>query len=157
MHILRGAVEWQLLRARFRIRGQEAVVVLAHDNRRLDYYALYYLKDFMDRKYVGRAVILADEEAACKMACKMKKEGLLPDSARICLYPEERIRRLYQYYSFYKFSDKIVFTYTDSPGDNQLGKALRETAVDERDAVCLGFYHLRGIPEREGAGGRAYV
>lgn len=152
-----GAAEWQLLRARFLVHDKKVVVVLAHDNRKLDYYALYYLRDFMGRKYADQAVILTDEEAARKMACKMKKEGLLPDSARICLYPEERIRRLYQYYSFYKFSDKIVFTYTDSPGDNQLGKALRETAVDERDAVCLGFYHLRGIPEREGAGGRAYV
>ncbi|NBH20534.1 hypothetical protein D3Z55_24965 [Clostridiaceae bacterium] len=53
---------------------------------------------------------------------------------------------MYDYYSFHKFSDKVVFTYTDLPGDNQLGRALRETKVNEEDAVCLGLYHLRRVP-----------
>ena len=46
-----------------------------------------------------------------------------------------------------KMSTYIVFTYTTSPKDNQLGRVLKETQVNEEEAVCLGLYQLRKVPE----------
>ena len=43
------------------------------------------------------------------------------------------------------FFDNIVFTYAFRPQDNLLGKVLKETQVNEEDAVCLGLYHLRAV------------
>lgn len=149
MHLLKGASEWQRLCVRLGIGEKKAVLVLVNDNPRLDLYALYYLRDFMDRKYAEQAIVFSDDKKVCNRAVRMKQKGKLPDSVKIYRCPAEKMRALYKYYSFYKFSDKIVFTYTDDPKDNQLGKALRETPVNERDAVCLGLYHLRKISEKD--------
>ena len=57
------------------------------------------------------------------------------------------LKALYDYYSFDKFFDNIVFTYKTFPKYNLLGKVLNETSINEQDAVCLALYHLREVPE----------
>lgn len=145
VHILHGSFIWNILRLRLRIHDKKVVVVLTGENRKLDHYAIVYLEDFMKRKYADEALIFIDD----KKTCKMIKAVDPPVALKIYKYPREKMERLYSYYSFYKFSDRVVFTYTDKPKDNQLGKALRETDINEKDAVCLGLYHLRAVPEKE--------
>lgn len=91
----------------------------------MDYYALAHLEDFMERKYAKEAVILFSDKSVYRQIKGMHLEM----SARLCRWPEEKIKTLYDYYSFYKFSDKIVFTYTDKSKDNKLGRVLRETPI----------------------------
>lgn len=130
---------------RFWITQQKVVLVLVHDQERLDKYALAHLGDYMDRKYAKRAVILFHDKRTYGQIRRMHLEK----PVRLCRWPERRIEELYRYYSFYKFSDRVVFTYTDRPKDNRLGKVLRETEIGEEEAVCLGLYRLRRIPARE--------
>ena len=141
--VLHGALVWKLFCVRFRINEQKVFLVLVNDRKRLDYYALAHLEDFMDRKYAREAVILFSDKSVSRQVKGMH----LKAPARLCLWPEETIKALYDYYSFYKFSDKIVFTYTDRPKDNKLGRVLRETPIGEEEAVCLGLYRLRRVPE----------
>ena len=134
---------------RYHVNEKKAVLVLVNDNRRLDAYALAHLEHFMNRKYVGEAVILFSGEDVCRLIQKARKRYIMAP-VRLCRWPRERIERLYRYYSFYKFSDKIVFTYTDRPKENRLGRVLRETQITEEEAVCLGLYRLRSIPALSG-------
>lgn len=136
---------WKVFCTRFRISQQTVVLVLIHDQVRLDDYALAHLGDYMDRKYAKQAVILFHDKKTYRQIKKMHLE--MP--VRLCRWPEGKIENLYDYYSFYKFSDRIVFTYTDRPEDNQLGKILRETDIEEEEAVCLGLYRLRRVPARK--------
>lgn len=145
LRILHGALIWKVFCTCFRISQQTVVLVLVHDQERLDDYALVYLGDYMDRKYAKQAVILFYDKKIYGQIKRMHLE--MP--VRMCRWPEERIEKLYAYYSFYKFSDRIVFTYTDRPEDNQLGKMLRETDIGEEEAVCLGLYRLRRVPARK--------
>ncbi len=141
--ILYGAFIWKGFCIRIRMDERKVVLVLVNDRKRLDAYALAHLKDFMDRKYAKEAVILFHDKSVYKQIKRMHLK--LP--VRLCRWSEKKIRTLYDYYSFYKFSDRIVFTYTDRPIDNKLGKVLRETQVGEEEAVCLGLYRLRRVPE----------
>lgn len=50
----------------------------------------------------------------------------------------------------YKFYENIVFTYDNRPEDNLLGDLLEEGLIDEKEAVCLGLFGLRKVPEAEG-------
>lgn len=142
IRILCGSFIWNILRFRLRINSKKVVIILVGENRKLDYYAMHHLKDYMERKCVDHAIILLDDRKTYKMVKKVVPAVNL----KIYRYSKDKMERLYNYYSFYKFSERVVFTYTDYPRDNQLGKALRETTINEEDAVCLGLYHLRTVP-----------
>lgn len=142
LRMLHSALIWKMMCLRFRIDYKKVVVVLVNENKKLDYYAMAHLKDYMQRKFAEEALVLFNDKKVYKMVKGMK----LDVHAKLYRYPMKRIKRLYEYYSFYKFFDNIVFTYTTQPKDNQLGKALKETQVNEEDAVCLGLYRLRTVP-----------
>lgn len=143
LHILRGSILWAALKARLQLNHRKVVIVLVDENKTLDYYAMVHLSNFMDRKFADEAIILFDNKATGKMAGSVKAAA----NKKLYYLPEKLVELLYDYYSFYKFSDKVVFTYTERPRDNLLGRALKETGVNEEDAVCLGLYHLRRVPE----------
>ena len=155
IRILYGSFIWNILRLRLRINSKKVVIILVGENRKLDYYAMLHLKDYMKRKCVNQALILLDEKNIYRMVKKVASAVDL----KIYHYPKDKMKRLYDYYSFYKFSERVVFTYTDQPKDNQLGKALRETTVNEEEALCLGLYHLRTVPaiKIENIGRQDYV
>lgn len=145
IYVLQGFFIWDVLRLRLRIQNKKVVIILVNENKKLDYYAIMHLEDFVKRKCADEALILVDERRSYKMVRAVNP----PIPVKIYWYPKDKIERLYEYYSFYKFSDRVVFTYTDNPKDNQLGRVLRETEIDEEDAVCLGLYHLRTIPKKD--------
>lgn len=145
LRVFHGVLIWKVFCMRFRIAQQTVVLVLVHEQECLDHYALVHLEDYMKRKYAKQAVILFYDKKTYGQIKRMHWKM----TVRVCRWPEERIEKLYDYYSFYKFSDRIVFTYTDMPEDNQLGKILRETDIGEEEAVCLGLYRLRRVPARK--------
>ena len=151
-HVLGGAVRWGVLRMRLGIGEKTVVLFLTNDNLRLDYYAMVYLKDLMERKYADRAVVFLDDVLCRSLpggASFLRTLGRMVktrEQVTLCRYPASETKRVYGYYGFHKFSDRVVFTSTDRPKDNLLGRALRETKVNEEDAVCLGLYHLRQVP-----------
>lgn len=137
-----GALSWEIMRIRFRISYKKVILVLVNENRELDYYAMIHLKDYMQRKCANEALILYADKNVHHMICNIKA-GV---HKKVYPYSEKKLRRIYRYYSFYKFFDNIVFTYITSPKDNQLGRVLNETQINEEEAVCLGLYQLRTVP-----------
>lgn len=115
---------------------------MTNENSKVDYYALLHLNDFMNRKYANEAIVIIDS----KKAYQLVKKASLPSCVKLYQCSRKIIQLIYQYYSFYQCSDKLVFTYTNHPKDNQLGRVLRETSINEEEAVCLGLYRLRKIP-----------
>ena len=69
------------------------------------------------------------------------------NSVHIDAMSKADMEKLYDYYSFMKFFDNIVFTYVDKPEDNLLGTYLEKTDVNEEDAACLALFHLRSVPK----------
>lgn len=138
---LKGWLYWWQLRIKLKITYHKVVIVLAGENRKLDKNVLAHLKDFMVRKYADRALIICKEEQKEDIAFLYKLEE------RISVYAIKTAKMdlLYSFYSFMKFFDNIVFTYTDRPGDNLLERFLNETDVDEEAAACLALYHLRCV------------
>lgn len=145
INVLYGAVIWQIWKLRFAINQKKVVLVLTGENQKVDESALNHLNDFMNRKYADGAIIIID----CKKMSQLIKKTALPSCVKVYQCSRNTIKFLYRYYSFYKCSDKLVFTYTDQPKDNQLGRVLRETLINEEEAVCLGLYRLRKIPEKK--------
>ncbi len=151
--MLHGAFLWAMLRFQCRIDYKKVVLVLVNDNRKLDYYALAHLGDYMDRKYADGAVVLFYDNKTCRLARKALAEyGSGGKKVRLCRCAKKTIETVYDYYSFHKFFDNIAFTYVSRPKDNLLGRVLKETQVNEEDAVCLGLYHLRTVPARASHG-----
>lgn len=147
-HVLWGAFLWQVLRLRFWIGYKKVVLVPVNENRELDYYALAHLKDYMDRKSVDSAIVLyCENETRCLSQEVLAEYAGLEKKVRLHRFSKKTIEKVYDYYSFYKFFDNIAFTYVSRPVENLLGKLLEKTLVDEEDAVCLGLYHLRTVPE----------
>ena len=143
MSVMRGAAVWEMCKLRFHIDEKKVVLVLTGDSRELDRYALAHLQDYMDRKFAKKAVVIYQD----KDTYRQIQPVALPKGTQVCRWGKKRVQRLYGFYSFYLFSDKVVFTYTDSPKDNLLGRLLRETMVGEEEAVCLGLYRLRKVPK----------
>lgn len=141
--ILYGTLIWQMWRLRFSLNQGKIVLVLVNENKKLDYYALAHLNDFIDRKCANEVILIFKDKTTYKLIKKMK----FSFSVKVHQCSKCEIEKIYRYYSFYNFSDKIVFTYTTYPKDNLLGKVLKETSINEEEAACLGLYHLRTIPK----------
>ncbi len=152
-HILHGYVYWTMMRIRYRLGYDKVLLVLAHQNEKLDYYALAHLDDFMRRKYAKKAVVLYTDPVIRDMVQTMQ----LAENVKWIRRSRKRVELLYDFFSFDKFYDNIVFTYIDRPKDNILDRVLEETAVNEEDIVCLGFYRLRTVPALKKRGEDNYV
>lgn len=144
-HITQGYLVWQLFRLRFWLNRRKVLVILAGENRKLDEYALIHLEDYVKRKTAVQAVILTADEEMRKRAAAVS----FPFPTTVCRAGERELRLLHDYYCYEEYFDNVVFTYTDRPRDNLLGRLLKETDVEEEAAVCLGCYCLRKIPETE--------
>ena len=143
IHYLKGWLLWHKLKNHYKVNYKKVIVVLSGDNHELDRQALYHLNDYIKKKYANSALILYKKEAMHAWS-----KIITPDiKYETCLLPSEKIDLLYSYYSFIKFFDNIVFTYTDTPEYNKLGAYLKKTDVCEEEAACLVLYNLRHIPQ----------
>ncbi len=142
-NILKGWLFWQEVRIRYFVSYSKAIIVLSGENHELDRQILLFLPEFRNRKHVNQIIVLCNENNLIEWSAIISNY----DFAIIHEMSENDMGKLYDYYSFIKFFDNIVFTYTDKPADNLLGKYLRETAINEKDAACLALYHLRLVPE----------
>lgn len=141
--MIHGYLFWRFFSLIHGITYRSVVLVLVNDNYELDRCAVEYLHLFMDRKKAKNGLILWTDSQTKVML----DEGNLPDGMAVRHIEESKLKLLYDFYCFDKFFDNIVFTYTDLPKDNLLGRYLSETDIDEKDAVCLALYHLRYVPE----------
>ena len=143
-NILNGWLFWQKLKAKYKINYNKVLIVLSDDNQELDKQVLLHLPEFVRRKHVESAVVL------CHKECMEKWKAILNnyDSSELFVMDSDEMYKLYSYYCFIKFFDNIVFTYTDIPIDNYLGRYLRETEITPEDAACLALYHLRYVPSK---------
>lgn len=139
--ILLESFQWFRLCISYQINYKKVVLVLTNENKKLDYYAVAYLEYFVKRKYAEKVIILFHDIESKKMV----ESFHFPFEVKTVFYPLEKINKLYDYYSFKKFFDNIVFTYTNCPEYNLLGRVLDETSINEQDAVCLALYHLRKV------------
>ncbi|MCI8822510.1 MAG: hypothetical protein HFI15_08350 [Lachnospiraceae bacterium] len=146
-HIVHGRLVWLKWKRRFRLDHRKVLLVLTGENEQIDKYALLHLKDYMRRKVADRAVILASDRKIWKQAAAFA--SCFPVKAY--LVKEQELLLLYDYYCFEEYFDNVVFTFVSRPKDNLLERVLRETDVDEEEAVCLGLYCLRSA-DREGRG-----
>ena len=146
LHILHGVFLWRMLRLKYAIDYKKVVLVPVNEIRDLDYYALAHLEDYMERKYAKEAIVLYEGKDTYHLAEEVLAEyGSGGNKVRLCPCDRKTIETIYDYYSFHKFFDNIVFTYAFRPEDNLLRKVLSETQVNEEDAVCLGLYRLRMV------------
>lgn len=143
LHTLHGYFAWTSLRIRYRINYDKIVLVLSDENKKIDYYALVHLGDFLDRKFAKEAIVLTSSIQIKGLVNQMNYKF----PVRVCNYSKNKIDILFDYFSYDKFFDNIVFTHVDHPKDNLLGQVLRDTEINEEEGVCLGLYHLRTVPK----------
>ena len=138
-----GWLFWKQLKIKFGINYKKVVIVLSGENEEVDRQAIAYLQNFMTRKHVNSAIVF------CKEQAKEETEQMIGKSRPVSVevLTDGEMAKLYSFYCFNKFFDNIVFTNTNTPKDNMLGRYLKETKVNEEDAVCLALYHLRCIPQ----------
>jgi hypothetical protein len=141
-NILYGWLYWRKIKIKYRIDYSKVVIVLSGENYELDRQVLVHLSDFVQRKHASSVIVLCKEEYQKEWTEILEND--MPVSVRTM--SDEKMKLLYSYYCFEKFFDNIVFTYIDTPRDNQLGIYLRKTDVNEEDAACLALYHLRCVP-----------
>ena len=140
---IKGRAYWLSLIKSYSIDYSKVVLVLSGDNKKLDEECCRNLWKYAKRKYVDKALIIHTEDNDLAIS------QLIADDItfQTTVISKEKMNLLYRYYSFHKFFDNIVFTYTDSPRGNLLGRYLRETEVNESDAACLALFHLREIEQ----------
>lgn len=144
VRIMKGVIYWYQLKLLLWITYKKSVLVLTGESEELDDCCILHLGDFMKRKHVNSSIIIYSSDREFHINWEDGMERI-----RKYRISEGQMRLLYDAYCFYKFFDNIVFTYTDVPEDNLLGRYLRETEVDAEDAACLALYHLRCVPKRK--------
>ena len=148
-----GWIRWKIFCFRNGIYYPTVVIVLTGDNEKLDEYALLYLEDFMKRKSAEKAFIICTDDRKKRFLEQKDRQRILEgQNVSIKILSQKKLEMFYDFYSVYKCYDNLVFTYISQPKENMLERVLKETDVNEEDAVCLALYHLRCIPRTEEKG-----
>lgn len=144
--VISGWLYWKRLQLEYRVTYKTIVLVLVGDNKTLDEECIFYLDEIIERKYARKILIIYNENVYSQ-GQGYDLENTRGLDCTVVYLEQDRIALLYRYYCFVKFFDNIVFTYTDIPSDNMLGRYIEETDINEEDAACLALYHLRHIPK----------
>lgn len=139
---------WQEFKVKYDLDTSKVVLMLANDNGKIDEYAVLYLKLVMRRKQTEYADIFYCDSETEKMLTRILGTEQNEKIRTIKIDKNDR-KRIYTLYCFMNFYDNMIFTYTDEPLDNLLGKVMRENHITEQEAVCLALYKLREVPELE--------
>jgi hypothetical protein len=98
----------------------------------------------MDRKRCDAAVIFVESEEILQFAETHLNTN---KPVKIKMISKDYIASIYNWYRVVRFNKNMFFTYTDKTKDNLLGRFMRETDINEKDAVCLAIYNFRGVVE----------
>lgn len=138
-HAFQGKRIWECYCRKYSISNSCVTIVLMEDYALWNACAIRYLPAFMKRKSAKRALILV-------------KNGLHIDISEVRNAVLKRIKekdaeRLLNYYTLFRFSDNLVFFYTNRPQDNRSEFILKHTEITMDELICLGLYRLREVPE----------
>ena len=144
MKLVKGDLLWKYLRLRYAINDTTVVLFLAGENPKIDEYALKYLGLVMERKGCNRVVIFVENEELFSFAKGKLNSSTNADVRKITT---AQIMAVYNWYRVVRFNKNLFFTFTDRTKDNLLGKFIRETEINEKDAVCLAIFNFRKVVE----------
>ena len=144
MKLVKGDLLWKYLRLRYAINDTTVVLFLSGENSKIDEYALKYLGLVMERKGCNRAVIFVENE---ELLCFAKEQLNTTIKADVRKITAAQIMAIYNWYRVVRFNKNLFFTFTDRTKDNLLGKFMRETEINEKDAVCLAIFNFRKVVE----------
>lgn len=144
MKLVKGNLLWKYLRLRYAINDTTIVLFLTGENPEIDGYALKYLGLVMERKGCNRVVIFVENEELFCFAKEKLNETIKADVEMITV---AQIMAIYNWYRVVRFNKNLFFTFTDRTKDNLLGKFIRETEINEKDAVCLAIFNFRKVVE----------
>ncbi len=142
MKLAKGNFIWKYLRVRYHIDATTVVLFLSEDNSKINEYAIKYLDDVMGRKGCKKAVIFTESEELAQLATERVSTK---KAVRVAKLDVDTIMCVYDWYRVIRFNRNVFFTFTDRTKDNLLGRFLRETDIDENDAVCLAIYNFRYV------------
>lgn len=141
--VLKGSFIWIFLKIRDGINYNKVVLVLTGDNTEVDKYAIDYLDKAIERKHAKESLIyITNADMANDIQTVIKSKYRYS----IRIVKETSLDCIYKRYCLNKFFKNIFWTYTDHTKNNLLGRFIRETDIDAKDAVCLAIYNLRNIP-----------
>lgn len=137
-----GRREWIKISNKFDIKNKQIFVLLFPEkDSALNEKALIYLNEFIENRIAEGVVILSVDERVAKVARNYSDKII-----DIIKYPEKRAKYLMKYYTFYKFSEKLIIVSLTQPEGNIAYKAAGTNGVTIEDIVCLGIYTLRRVP-----------
>ena len=139
---------WNIFKIIHAITYKTVVVVLTGEDVMIDYYCIQHLNDFAKRKYARKKIVIYFETVEDKRYKNCIQSLKKSPETKVIKLSYKWGELFYDFYSFHKFFDNIIFTYTSRPEENLLFRVLKETNVNEEDAACLALYHLRYIPQR---------
>lgn len=128
-------ISWKFFSAFHRIDEDTLVLALAAENEQIDAVSVQFFPDFLNKRFAKKGVILVDKKAKEIIMCPDTRVKILGVSRR-------KIKRYFDLYCFYKFSDRLVFTYVSSPKDNKLIKYIEQSDISEEDVVRLALFRL---------------
>lgn len=145
MKLVKGDLLWKYLRLRYAINDTTVVLFLTGENPKIDEYALKYLGLVMERKGCNRVVIFVENE---ELFCFAKEKLNATIKADVEMITVAQIMTIYNWYRVVRFNKNLFFTFTDRTKNNLLGKFIRETEINEKDAVCLAIFNFRKVVEK---------
>ena len=145
--IIHGKVLWDSISNEYEIDGSTVSLFLSGENKKLDKVAVELLPAFVERKKAQKAVIFIAKES--QLDLELIDKNRYPFPTRVVAEDIERLQLLYEYYCFAFNLDNMAFTFLNHCHYNLMGRILNETDITEEEAVSLGVYWLRELPEKK--------
>lgn len=123
---------WKKIIKKYNITDNCVVLALADENEKVDDVAIKRLPDYRNKRYAESMFVIIPTNYG----------RIIEIDGTIIKLPWNKIRNLYKLYCFTNYFDNLVFTFVNTPKDNNLGQYLKKSDVTEEDIVCLALYRL---------------
>lgn len=123
---------WKNIVKKYNISNDSVVLILAGENLVIDEVAVNRLTQYKNKRFATKAFVILPKNYDIEVN----------GNEKLIYLSKKKISKLYHLYCFVHYFDNLVFTFINTPKDNNLGQYLSKSDVTEEDIVCLALYRL---------------
>lgn len=136
--IVLSYVRWIFFKGLYGIKKDTVILALGNENLKLDSIAVKRFPEFLDRGYAKKGVILVPREIFDDIICNDAR-------VKVIRMKSKRMKDYFSLYCFYSFTSNIVFTYVNTPKDNNLSDYIKKSDIKEEDIVGIALFRLGNV------------
>lgn len=133
----RGWWSWRKLIRKKGVNDKTLVLLLPSCDKEINYFALAYLDELLEKRKYQNALVLTHDET-------VKKCGMLfsDNIIEIVFFSRKKAEDLMQFYCLYEFDKRFIVASLDEPNGRNASRVVGKRDTTKEEVFVIGVYRL---------------